>query len=58
LPKLERPQHIAVDVARQLRIGELDLIKTRDGAHRVPVPQPDTEARQALSKPSDAPSGK
>ena len=54
LPKLERPQHIAidVDVARQIRIGELDLIKTGDGAHRVPVLQPDTEARQALSKPS------
>ena len=29
LPKLERPQHIAVDVnvACQIRIGELDLIE-------------------------------
>ncbi len=39
LPKLERPQHIAtdVDVARQVRVGELDMIKTRDCAHHVPI---------------------
>ena len=54
LPQLERPQHVAVDVdvARQVRIGELDLIKTGDGAHRVPVLQPDTEARRALTEAS------
>jgi hypothetical protein len=56
LPKLKRPQHVTidVDVARQIRIGELDLIKTGDGAHRVPVLQPDTEARRALPKTSDS----
>jgi hypothetical protein len=55
LPKLEQPQHITINVyvARQIRIGELDLIETRDGPHRIPVLQPDTEARHALSKVSD-----
>src|SRR3954469_17260168 len=55
LPQLERPQHIAidVDVARQIRISELDLIKAGDGTHGVPILQRDTEVRHTLSEASD-----
>src|ERR1044071_6196449 len=51
-PKLERSQHVTVDVdiARQIRICEFDLVKTCDGAHRVPVFQPDAEARRTLTE--------
>jgi hypothetical protein len=60
LPQRKRPQHVAidVDVARQIRVSKLHLVKTGDCAHRVPVLQGDTEVRRALTETSDRPSGK
>jgi len=55
LPQRKRPQHVAidVDVARQIRVSKLHLVKTGDCAHRVPVLQGDTEVRRALTETSD-----